>query len=146
MAWASTARRVRGYQRALQAHNLPLIAVHADETSIISGRDAYQQLIEQHPNITALCAVNDSMAIGAIRDARTQGRSIPQELSVIGFDDIAWAELNDPPLTTMRIPRQQIGKEAAHRVLMLLQDSDMLASEVVVPVSLVERQSTAARR
>jgi LacI family transcriptional regulator len=144
MDWSSTARRVRGYQRALTSSGLELKAVHCDETSIDSGREAYRLLIEQTPDITAICAVNDSMAIGAIREARAQGTVIPEDLSVVGFDDISWAELNDPPLTTVRIPRQQIGKEAAHRVLLLLQDPDMLASEVIVPVSMVERQSTAA--
>jgi LacI family transcriptional regulator len=146
MDWSSTARRVRGYHRALVSSGIPLTAVHRDETSIESGRDAYRLLITQHPDITAICAVNDSMAIGAIREARSQGKIIPDHLSVVGFDDISWAQLNDPPLTTVRIPRQQMGKEAAHRVLMLLHDTDMLASEVIVPVSMVERQSTAARR
>ncbi|NJN36191.1 MAG: LacI family transcriptional regulator [Nitrospiraceae bacterium] len=82
MTWASTARRVRGYQRALNAHDLPLMTVHTEETSIESGRDAYQRLIAQQPSLTALCAVNDSMAIGAIREARSQGRAIPDDLSM----------------------------------------------------------------
>nr|HRL13016.1 substrate-binding domain-containing protein [Aggregatilineales bacterium] len=64
----------------------------------------------------------------------------------VGFDDISWAELNSPPLTTVRIPRQQIGKEAAHRILMLLREPDLPASEIIVPVQLVERHSTAQRR
>ena len=121
------------------------MTVHREETSIDSGRQAYRLLMEQYPDITAICAVNDSMAIGAIREARTHGMSIPKDLSVVGFDDISWAELNDPPLTTVRIPRHQIGKEAAHRVLMLLQDPELMASEVVVPVTMVERQSTAIK-
>lgn len=145
MDWASTARRVRGYQRALMTGGLDLMTVHREETSIDSGRQAYRLLMEQYPDITAICAVNDSMAIGAIREARTHGMSIPKDLSVVGFDDISWAELNDPPLTTVRIPRHQIGKEAAHRVLMLLQDPELMASEVVVPVTMVERQSTAIK-
>ena len=86
------------------------------------------------------------MEIGAIREAYRRGKSVPEDLSVIGFDDISWAELNDPPLTTIRIPRQQMGKEAAHRILMLLHDPDLLASEVIVPVQMVERHSTAPRR
>lgn len=141
--WASTARRVRGYQRALVEHGLAMQVVHMNETTIESGRTAYRQITAAHPEISALCAVNDSMAIGAIREAKLLGKNVPDDLSVIGFDDISWAELNDPPLTTVRIPRQQMGKEAAHRVLMLLQDPDLLASEIIVPVALVERHSTA---
>ena len=142
--WASTTRRMWGYQRALGV--VESMIVHMSETTIESGRAAYRQLMEAHPDITAICAVNDSMAIGAIREAYRRGKSVPEDLSVIGFDDISWAELNDPPLTTIRIPRQQMGKEAAHRILMLLHDPDLLASEVIVPVQMVERHSTAPRR
>jgi LacI family transcriptional regulator len=145
-AWPSTARRVRGYTRALQARDLRPFTVHVDETSIESGRAAYQRLMAAHDGVTAICAVNDSMAIGAIREAKSHGKRVPDDLSVVGFDDISWAELNSPPLTTVRIPRQQIGKEAAHRILMLLREPDLPASEIIVPVQLVERHSTAQRR
>jgi LacI family transcriptional regulator len=145
-SWSSNARRVRGYQRALREHDLDLTVIHMEETTIESGRKAYYRLQETQSGITAIGAVNDSMAIGAIREAKTYGQRVPDDLSVIGFDDISWAELNDPPLTTVRIPRQQIGKEAAHRLLMLLNDPELLASEVIVPVQLVERHSTAATR
>lgn len=144
--WASTRRRVWGYQRALTEFGVEASVVHMEETSIQSGKQAYQQLNADHPDITAICAVNDSMAIGAIRQAGAEGKRIPDDLSIVGFDDITWAEFNDPPLTTVRIPRQQIGKEAAHRVLMLLADSELLASEIIVPVALVERSSTTQRR
>lgn len=144
--WTSSARRVRGYQRALHARELRATIVHVEETTIESGHVAYRQLLAAHPDITAICAVNDSMAIGAIREAKSQGKRVPEDLSVVGFDDISWAELNTPPLTTVRIPRQQIGKEAAHRILMLLREPDLPASEIIVPVHLVERHSTAQRR
>lgn len=144
--WASTRRRVWGYQRALTESGIEAAIVHMEETSIQSGKQAYQKLDTIHPDITAICAINDSMAIGAIRQAITDGKRIPEDLSVVGFDDISWAEFNDPPLTTVRIPRQQIGKEAARRVLMMLADSELLASEIIVPVALVERSSTARRR
>jgi DNA-binding LacI/PurR family transcriptional regulator len=142
-SWASTARRVRGYRRAADEAGIALTEVHADETTIESGQAAYTKVIERQPAITALCAVNDSMAIGAIRAARAGGRRVPDDLSVIGFDDIAWAVHNDPPLTTVRIPRLQMGKEVAHRLLTLLADPDLLPSEIIVPVELIQRGSTA---
>jgi LacI family transcriptional regulator len=144
--WASTERRIWGYQRALGQAGVEAHIIHMGETTIESGRQAWRLLSAEHPETTAVCAVNDSMAIGVIREAKTQGIHVPQQLSVVGFDDISWSELNDPPLTTVHIPRQQIGKEAAHRILMLLQDSDLLASEILVPVTMVERHSTAPGR
>lgn len=125
---------------------MSLTIVHEHETSIESGQAAYHEMMRQQPQVTAIGAVNDSMAIGAMRAARTQGRVIPVDLSIVGFDDIAWAALHDPPLTTVRIPRQQMGKEAAHRILLMLQDAELLAAEIVVPVTLVERASVAGRR
>lgn len=141
-SWASTARRVRGYRRAADEMGIVLTEIHAEETTIESGQSAFTQLAEQQPQITALCAVNDSMAIGAIRAGRARGLRVPDDLSVIGFDDIAWAAHNDPPLTTVRIPRQQMGKEAAHRTLTLLANPDLLPSEIIVPVELIKRGST----
>lgn len=142
--WPSNARRVRGYRRALEEAGLPLHIVHADRTTIESGADAYQQMVAQHPEVTALCAVNDSMAIGAIRTAQKDGRRVPEDLSVVGFDDIDWATLNDPPLTTISIPKRQMGKEAANRLLSLMNDPDSVPTEVIVSVQLVQRESTRA--
>lgn len=144
--WASTARRVRGYHLALQEGSGNIAPIHMEATNIDSGLMAAKHLLAEYPGVTAIGAVNDSMAIGAIRAAKAQGLRVPEDLSVIGFDDISWAELNDPPLTTLRIPRQQMGKEAAHRLLMLLTDPEMQASEVIVPVQMIERHSTAQRR
>lgn len=144
--WPSNARRVRGYQRALLRADLPLDIVYADRTTIESGATAYQQILARHPALTAICAVNDSMAIGAIRTAHKDGRRVPDTLSIVGFDDIDWATLNDPPLTTISIPKRQMGKEAANRLLSLLHDPDSVPIEVVVSVQLVQRESTTAIR
>jgi DNA-binding LacI/PurR family transcriptional regulator len=140
--WASNARRINGYKRALADAGLPLNMVNVERTTIDSGAEAYQQLIARYPHITGICAVNDSMAIGAIRMAEKEGRRVPDSLSVIGFDDIGWAALNSPPLTTVSVPKRQMGKEAANRLLTLLNDSDSAPAEVVVSVQLVQRESS----
>lgn len=140
--WASNAARVEGYRRAVSETGLSLSIVHVDRTTIESGERAYRQLIIEYPDITAICAVNDSMAIGAIREAQADGKRIPDELSIVGFDDITWAELNDPPLTTVNIPKRQIGQEAANRLIALLNDPSLSPTEVTVSVHLVTRSST----
>jgi LacI family transcriptional regulator len=143
-SWPSNERRVRGYARSLQRAGLPLEIVHVDRTTIESGQEAYHRIIADHPDLTALCAVNDSMAMGVIRAARANGHSVPEILSVVGFDDIAWAQLSDPPLTTVNIPKHQMGREAAHRLVALLDDSGLLPTEITVSVQLVERESCRA--
>lgn len=141
--WHSTVQRLNGYRRALDEARLPLHVQHADRTTIDSGQEAMARLLERQPEITAVCAVNDSMAIGAIRAARAAGKGVPEDLSVTGFDDIAWATLNEPPLTTVHIPKQQMGKEVILRLIALLNEPDLLPSEIKVPVQLIERRSTA---
>lgn len=143
--WASNARRVAGYRRAAEEAAAQAYVVHVGQTTIESGEEAYRKLMSKHADVTAVCAVNDSMAIGAIRAAKKGGRSVPQSLSVVGFDDIEWAALNDPPLTTVHIPKMQIGKEAGLRSLALLNDTNLLSTETTIPVRLVERASTGVR-
>lgn len=140
--WASSRARVRGYTRAMSETQLSPCVVHAERTTVDSGYGAFEALIKQAPDITALFAVNDAMAIGAIRAARAAGRQVPADLSVIGFDDVAWASLNDPPLTTIEIPKQQMGVEAARRILSLIDHPDDAPTHLTVSVRLIERQST----
>ena len=140
--WPSNARRVAGYHRALQTIDQVPVIAHMHHTTIDSGAEAYSQLIQQYPELTAICAVNDSMAIGAIRASAAYNQNVPDDLSIIGFDDIAWADLNDPPLTTVRIPKAQMGREAFHRLISLLVDPEMQPVEITVGVELINRNST----
>ena len=140
--WASNARRVAGYRRALAEHHLALPIAHADRTTIESGEEAYRRLIAQHPDLTAICAVNDAMALGAMRAAQESGKSIPADLSIVGFDDIPLASLNEPQLTTIRVPKRQMGAEVAQRILALLDNPDLSPVEVLVSVELIIRSST----
>ncbi|HLV34745.1 MAG TPA: LacI family DNA-binding transcriptional regulator [Spirillospora sp.] len=140
--WPSNMRRVKGYHHALQDSGLPLQIVHVSRTTIESGEEAYRTLIARYPSLTGICAVNDSMAIGAIRQAQKDGKHIPDDLSVVGFDGIDWAALNHPPLTTVNVPKRQMGKEAARRLLSLLDDPDSAPVEITVSVQFVQRESS----
>jgi DNA-binding LacI/PurR family transcriptional regulator len=120
--------------------------IHVNRTTIDSGQMAFHQLVATNPEITAICAVNDSMALGAIRAARSIGWQVPADLSVIGFDNIQWAEMSDPPLTTMDVPKRQLGIEAARRILELLDSPDLVPTHLIVSVQLIERGTVAAPR
>lgn len=140
--WSSNRRRVQGYQRALDEAGLTLPIVHVGQTTIESGQQGFEQLIQEAPDLTAIGTVNDSMAFGVIRAARAAGRMTPDNLSVVGFDNISWAELNDPPLTTLDVPKHQIGAEAARRLIALLEAPDMAPTHLNIAVRLIERGST----
>jgi len=134
---------VQGYWRALDEAGLPKPTIYADLTTIESGYEAFEKLFILAPEITAVCAVNDSMAIGAIRAALAHGLKTPDDLSIIGFDDIDWATHNDPSLTTVSIPKRQLGAEAARRLLALLADDNFAPTDLIISVRLIERASTA---
>lgn len=110
------------------------------------GRMALETVLAARPRPTALIAASDMAAIGVIQGAEEQGLRIPQFLSVIGIGDIVSASLVNPPLTTVALPRREIGAAAAQRALNLL-DGGVTRGEMVrewLPTSLVIRRSTGA--
>ena len=93
------------------------------------------------PPTAVLCA-NDEMAYGAIRAAHKLGLSVPEDVSIVGFDDQNLAEFYNPPLTTVNIPRQELGRRAAQELIDQLAGREV-AREVTLPTRLVVRESTA---
>ncbi len=117
---------------------------------IVGGRRALAELLERAPGITAVFVLNDLMALGALDAARAVGRRVPQELSIVGFDDIPFAALASPPLTTVRQPIRQLGERAAELLLGLIDEARSPEarrraepSAVTLPTELVVRGSTA---
>ncbi len=88
--------------------------------------------------------MNDRMAIGAIRALRERGARVPQDISVIGFDDLPLASYFDPPLTTMRQDMFGIGRDAARLLIRALEQPDLPHCQLRLPAELVVRSSTAA--
>jgi DNA-binding LacI/PurR family transcriptional regulator len=142
----STARgRLDGYRRALAEHGIA-----ADEALIV-GRDwdpvvaraGVAQLLELERPPTAIFAASDDLAICAIEELHARGRRVPEDVAVIGFDDIDAAATTTPPLTTMRIPLNDLGRRAADLLLDLVQseDEEPTAGSQSLPVELVRRTS-----
>lgn len=127
---------------------VPKLVVQLEETGIGSepGRVATVKLLERRLPFTAIFAFNDLSAIGAIQALREANLNVPRDVSVVGFDDIASAATNDPPLTTVRQPLQEMGRVAATSLLQLLREGPSVVSQAkpirVLP-SFVERHSTA---
>ncbi len=141
--WKSVKDRSEGYRRALETAGIPFdprCVVHGD-WSYEGGYRAMQQLLLQSPEITALFAQNDCMAIGAMLALRETGRRIPEDIAVVGFDDIPAAAYCYPPLTTMRQPMQEVGRVATRLLLELIQDPSTERKEVLLKAELVHRSS-----
>ena len=112
--------------------------------SATSGFEAIGKLCSDGNPFTALFAMNDRMAIGAIRALRERGARVPQDISVIGFDDLPLASYFDPPLTTMRQDMFGIGREAARLLIRAVEQPDLPRHQLRIPAELVVRGSTAA--
>ncbi|MHA3702978.1 LacI family DNA-binding transcriptional regulator [Jatrophihabitans sp. YIM 134969] len=90
-----------------------LVPARAESYSIEAGMDAGRRLLAERPDITALMAHNDDLAIGLVHAAQAAGLRVPADLTVTGFNDIEVAAYLDPPLTTARLDMQRLGREAA---------------------------------
>jgi DNA-binding LacI/PurR family transcriptional regulator len=93
------------------------------------------------PDVDAVFVANDPMAIGALEALRFLGRRVPDDVAVIGFDDIADAALTDPPLTTVSQPLEQVTNALGELLLQRISGLDDEGESVVVPTHLVERAS-----
>jgi len=114
----------------------------ADQDSLDGGRQAAYELLNTGFEPTAITCVNDVMAVGVLRELRARGLRVPQDVSVTGFDNIKLSEYADPPLTTMHIPRDRIGRLSFE---ILVPESVRMkppGREVVIDPELVLREST----
>jgi LacI family transcriptional regulator len=143
--WAATEERRQGYQAALAREGLlpdPRLTL-AGNWQIESGRAAAGRLLELDQPPTAIFAFNDEMAIGTLRAAHERGLRVPENLSVVGFDDVDRAELVTPKLTTVRQPLAEMGRMAVSLLLRLLDDQRLEALRVELATRLVVQASTA---
>ena len=137
-----------GYLRMMDRCGLPVddrLVIDGSYT-IESGYECMQSLLDVQPRPTAVSAANDLVAIGAMRAAKDRGLGVPEEVSVVGFDDIAVGEVSDPPLTTVHVPKYELGREAASLLIRRLKGDDVAQEHIVLDHTFVIRGSTAAPR
>jgi LacI family transcriptional regulator len=106
------------------------------------GYPVVQQLLAQKRPFTALVSFNDFAAIGAIRAFRDHGLSVPEDVSIVGFDDIQGAAYHNPSLTTIRQPLRSMGTHAARILLQRIQGNKDYPKQVAIVPELIIREST----
>jgi LacI family transcriptional regulator, galactose operon repressor len=146
--WVATEDRRRGYQAALaSAGVLPDPAFEVESIPEIEpGRLAAEQLLDLPEPPTAIFAFNDNIAIGAIQATRARGLRVPEDLSVVGFDDVEHATIVTPTLTTVRQPLAEMGRTAVSLLSRLLERQRFETLHVELATRLVVRDSTAPPR
>jgi LacI family transcriptional regulator len=142
--------RFTGYKMAMANAGLKYselnYIIDEDYTARENGYNAVKKLLELNNNITAIFACNDAMAIGVMQFLKEKGIAIPQDISVIGFDDVE-ADLSlDPPLSTVSVPKHEMGIEVMKLMAELLKNRDATKKKVLVPVELIERGSVTELR
>jgi LacI family transcriptional regulator len=145
--WCSRAR-LDGYRAGLQAVGVavdPDLVVQGD-FDYASGHDGAVRLLDLPRPPTAVFAASDQMALGVYEAVRKRGLRVPEDISVVGFDDLPQAGWSSPPLTTVRQPLAEMGMLAVRTVLRLLNDEHLESPKVELATEVVLRDSTAPPR
>ena len=140
--WLEADARVHGWQAELSARAAPVPPCLAGDWSAASGYEAGLQLAAQ-PDVTAVFVANDQMALGVVRALSEAGRGVPEDVSVVGFDDIPEAAYLRPPLTTVRQDFAEVGRRCLVQLVALI-DGAPSGPDAPIEPALVVRASTAA--
>lgn len=149
MSLVSVRLRVRGYRNALTKHGFPIDRAYILEGEFTSdsGHSLAGKAMEHTNPPTALICGDDMMALGAISAVNELGLRVPEDVSVIGFDDISLARFSTPPLTTIRQDTFQKGRLAADALVALIHGRDHATPmQIMLEASLITRNSTAVAK
>jgi DNA-binding LacI/PurR family transcriptional regulator len=143
----SIALRSSGYRNAHIDRGIPLCH-HLQASSDLTPEGGYaacHRLLDTFIPFTALFCANDKVAIGAMKALHDRGIAIPDDCSVIGFDDIEFAKQTTPPLTTVRVYKEVMGAIAVRTLIARVENPDTVGTTSLVPVQMVIRNSVAPR-
>jgi len=137
----SVRERYESYVRTLQAHGIQQSYIEESGLSRESGYEATRRLLKRAPQITAIFACNDLVAVGAIHGIRSLGLEAPRDVSVVGFDDIDLAADVAPALTTVRVHKLWLGSLAVRQLIARIQNPDQPQLTITLSTQLVLRDS-----
>jgi len=144
LRYDSGRRRMETFRAVLQEHGLPVREawIRGEGWTRQHGREAMQGILAEPERPTAIVAASDLLALGAMEQIRARGLKIPQDMAIVGFDDIPLAPDLSPPLTTVRLPYGEFGRAAAMSLLALIGDPGTQLTPTVIPTHLMVRAST----
>ena len=142
----SMQNRFEGYQKALQENQLQmtdeLISLVEPETTFLHGYHTMKSVLRRNRNFDGVFAANDAMALGCIRALKEANIQIPEDVAVIGFDDVAAASQSKPQLTTMRVNKEEMGILALQVIIQMIETGKNPKMKYLAPTQLIQRQST----
>lgn len=138
--------RFQGYKVALENaginYNSKMSVIDETYPARENGYNAAKKLLRENKSITAIFSCNDAMAIGIMQYLKESGLRIPEDVSLIGFDDVDASQLLDPPLSTVGVPKIELGGEIMRLMTDMLNHKVKSPKKVLVPVELIKRRST----
>ncbi len=138
--------RAQAFRHAMAAHALPDLVVECAAYTEDAGALAARSLVDDHPDVTAMLAGNDMIALGVLAVLAERGLTCPGDVSLIGFNDMRFVDKLTPPLTSVHVPHHRLGTEAAQLLLDQLANPDRAPKTVSLPLELVVRGSTGRPR
>ena len=144
----SFAERERGFRKTMQEARLKINSdwILDSENSLDGARRAARQILAHGNRPTAVFCVSDELAIGCMHELQLAGVGVPDDISVVGFDDIRYAEVTNPPLTTVRQPAEEMGERIVQKLCAVIRDEKSGEPETqIVSHQLVTRNSVAPR-
>jgi LacI family transcriptional regulator len=140
------AERLLGYRNALEKHDIPFssdLVSGGTSWQMETGYSAMSALLEKNRAISAVFAASDALAVGAISAVKQAGRRVPEDISVMGFDDMIIASHCQPPLSTVRVDRQEMGRAAVRRIVQIIRNTNTVKVKSIFTPELVIRDSCA---
>jgi LacI family transcriptional regulator len=143
---SATRLRSNGFWRSIQEHpdGVDWASEYRIAFDTVEARAVARSILEASSRPTAIVGGNDLIAIGVMQAARELGLAIPADIAVSGFDDRSFAATTTPPLSTARMPLQDIGAAAAHLLFALIEDEPVARRHVILPTEVVIRGTTPA--
>jgi LacI family transcriptional regulator len=144
----SATKRLEAFRDSM-AHQLPdatPLEIYEGDFRLEGGRRVAREMLTAGNLPTAVVVANDMMALGLMKEFYERGLNVPDDISIVGFDDIAFAELSNPPLTTICLPRVELGRKAVEALMATIEHPDSMGVEINVSTSLILRDSTAPPR
>lgn len=148
LASSTNQARVQGFKHALKRHKLSSAKhlITGSDYTLATAHAAATQLLQQTPRPTAIVALGNIIALGVLHAARDLQLKVPDDLSLISFDDQPWAEWISPPLTTIAQPVEELGARAMDLFFQQLDNpSTEPPQQILLPMTLIKRQSVAAQ-
>ncbi|MBN2007452.1 MAG: LacI family DNA-binding transcriptional regulator [Anaerolineae bacterium] len=152
LEWWEARQRKLGWKEALESVNLPRKEelIVEGNWSAESGEYGLQRLLTRHPEIDGVFVCNDRMALGAVKMAHVRGRQVPQDLAIVGFDDVPDAAYFVPPLSTVRQDMEELGRRAVRKLGQLIeaQHNDILTTPetLMLQPEMIVRESSLFKR